>query len=178
MSNSFATPWTVACQAPLSMGFSRQEYWSGLPFSIPGDLPNPGIEPTCTVDSLPLSLLGRPQWGLVACKVKGLGGGCFTSFSQFICIPPAWFLSYFFAISTVNIFFFKMCHLKKNPPEVISGGNYDWLKLETAITWQRQILKSITVTIVHIPHTCRVSHLEKYCLHPKIRLTVSFFGRQ
>ena len=42
----FATPWTVACQAPLSMGFSRQEDWSGLPCPSPGDLPNPGIEPT------------------------------------------------------------------------------------------------------------------------------------
>ena len=41
----FATPWTVACQAPLSMGFSRQEYWSGLPCPPPGDLPDPGIEP-------------------------------------------------------------------------------------------------------------------------------------
>ena len=40
----FATPWTVACQAPLSMGFSRQEYWSGLPCPRPGDLPDPGIE--------------------------------------------------------------------------------------------------------------------------------------
>ena len=40
-----ATPWTVACQAPLSMEFSRQEHWSGLPFPPPGDLPNPGIEP-------------------------------------------------------------------------------------------------------------------------------------
>ena len=39
------TPWTVAYQAPLSMGFSRQEYWSGLPFPSPGDLPNPGIKP-------------------------------------------------------------------------------------------------------------------------------------
>ena len=39
------TPWTVAFQAPLSMGFSRQEYWSGLPFPSPGDLPDPGIEP-------------------------------------------------------------------------------------------------------------------------------------
>ena len=46
MSNSFATPWTVACQAPLSMGFSRQEYWSGLPFPPLGDLLNPGTEPT------------------------------------------------------------------------------------------------------------------------------------
>ena len=41
----FGTPWTVARQAPLSMGFSRQESWSGLPFPSPGDLPNPGIEP-------------------------------------------------------------------------------------------------------------------------------------
>ena len=41
----FATPWTVAYQAPPSMGFSRQEYWSGLSFPSPGDLPNPGIKP-------------------------------------------------------------------------------------------------------------------------------------
>ena len=41
----FATSWTVAYQAPLSMGFSRWEYWSGLPFPSPGDLPNPGLEP-------------------------------------------------------------------------------------------------------------------------------------
>ena len=42
----FVTPWTIACQAPLSIGFPRQEYWSGLPFPSPGDLPNPEIE--CT----------------------------------------------------------------------------------------------------------------------------------
>ena len=50
-----ATPWTVAHQAPLSMGFYRQEYWSGLPFSSPGDLPNPRIKPrspTLQADSL------------------------------------------------------------------------------------------------------------------------------
>ena len=41
----FATSWTVAYQAPLSMGFSREEFWSGLPFPSPGDLPIPGIEP-------------------------------------------------------------------------------------------------------------------------------------
>ena len=41
----FATSWTIAHQAPLSMGFFRQEYWSGLPFPSPGDLPDPGIEP-------------------------------------------------------------------------------------------------------------------------------------
>ena len=45
----FATPWTVARQAPLSIAFSKQEYWTGLPFSPPGDLPNPGIEPATPV---------------------------------------------------------------------------------------------------------------------------------
>ena len=52
----FETPWTVAYQAPLPMGFSRQEYWSGLPFPSPGDLLNPGIEPgspTLQTDALP-----------------------------------------------------------------------------------------------------------------------------
>ena len=52
------TPWTVARQAPLSMGFSRQEHWSGLPFPSPGDLPDSGIQPASPilqVDSLPLS---------------------------------------------------------------------------------------------------------------------------
>ena len=44
MSDS-VTPWTVACQAPLFMGFPRQEYWNGLPFPSPGDLPDPGLEP-------------------------------------------------------------------------------------------------------------------------------------
>ena len=42
----FATPQTLTCLAPLSMGFSKQEYWNGLPFPSPGDLPDPGIEPT------------------------------------------------------------------------------------------------------------------------------------
>ena len=52
----FVTPWTVACQVPLSMGFPSQEYWSGLPFPPPRDLPNPGIEPTSPVAP---SLAGR-----------------------------------------------------------------------------------------------------------------------
>ena len=47
----FATPWTVASQAPLFMEFSRQEYLSGLPFPSPGDLPSPGIEPTSPVEA-------------------------------------------------------------------------------------------------------------------------------
>ena len=59
----FVTTWTVAHQAPLAMGFSRQEYCSGLPHLLPGDLPNPGIKPVppaLQVDSLPLSYQGSP----------------------------------------------------------------------------------------------------------------------
>ena len=59
----FAIPWTVARQAPLSMGFSRQEYWSGLPFLSPGDFPDTGIEPTSLAlqaDSLPYEPPGKP----------------------------------------------------------------------------------------------------------------------
>ena len=59
----FATPWTVAYQAPPSLGFSRQEYWSGLPFPSPGDLPKPGIEPglpALQTDALLSEPPGRP----------------------------------------------------------------------------------------------------------------------
>ena len=59
----FVTPWTVAHQAPLSIGFSRQEYWSGLPFPSPGDLPDPEIEPgssTLQADTLPSEPPGKP----------------------------------------------------------------------------------------------------------------------
>ena len=59
----FATPWTVALWAPPSMGFSRQEYWSGLPFPSAGDLPYPGIEPrspALQADALPSEPPGKP----------------------------------------------------------------------------------------------------------------------
>ena len=61
------TLWTVALEAPLSVGFSRQEYWSGLPFATPGDLPDPGIEPVSLTSQalagrffLPLVPPGKP----------------------------------------------------------------------------------------------------------------------
>ena len=69
----FATSWTVAYQPPLSMGFSRQEYWSGLSFRSPGDLPDPGIEPrspALQADALPSEPPGKPF------------GCCFTSNSS------------------------------------------------------------------------------------------------
>ena len=58
----FAIPWTVAYKAPLSMEFSRQEYWNGLPFPSPGDLPDPGIKPwspTLQADALPSEPPGK-----------------------------------------------------------------------------------------------------------------------
>ena len=70
----FVTPWTIAHQAPLSMGCPRQKYWSGLPFPSPGDLPNPGIKPA-------------------------LAGGCFTTESPGK--PSIW--SHFITISPLNL---------------------------------------------------------------------------
>ena len=64
---TLATPWTIAHQAPQSMEFFRQEYWSGLPFPSPGDLPNPGIEPgppTLQADALPSEPPGKLTKGV------------------------------------------------------------------------------------------------------------------
>ena len=68
----FVIPWTVVHQASLSMGFSRQEYWSGLPFPSPGDLPDPGIEPrspALQADALPSEPPGK---NLVVIKLNAL----------------------------------------------------------------------------------------------------------
>ena len=71
----FATPWTVAHQVSPSMGFSRQGYWSGLPFPSPGDLPHPGIEPrspALQADALPSEPPGKPRWARAGCnKISG-----------------------------------------------------------------------------------------------------------
>ena len=83
----FLTPWTIAHQAPPSMGFYRQEYWSGLPFPSPGDLPNPGIEPRPPVlqaEALTSEPPGKPiaqryckKWlGLLSKNVPDRVEGC------------------------------------------------------------------------------------------------------
>ena len=69
----FATPWTVACQSPLSMGFSRQEYWRGLPFPPPGNLPDPGIKPMSLMSP---ALAGR--FFTTIATWEALWGGPFT----------------------------------------------------------------------------------------------------
>ena len=76
---TLVTPWTVACQAPPPMGFPRQEYWGGLPYLFPGDLPDPGIElwsPALKADSLPTELTGKPVqslWEFFSENPKGRG---------------------------------------------------------------------------------------------------------
>ena len=71
----FVTPWTVAYKVPLSMEFSRQEYWSGLPFPSRGDLPDPGIEPrspTLQTVALPSEPPGKPVGKVLDTKEKSM----------------------------------------------------------------------------------------------------------
>ena len=68
MSNSFVISWTITCQVPLSVGFLRQDYWSGLPFSSPGNLPDPGIQTrVCCIDRRALYSWAIIRWDLYLC---------------------------------------------------------------------------------------------------------------
>ena len=79
LSRSFESPWAVARQAPWSMGFSRREYWSGLPFPSPGDLPDPGMEPgspALQADSSCWATREEEGAGVYFVCFGGWGGGC------------------------------------------------------------------------------------------------------
>ena len=99
MSNSFVTPWAIAHQAPLSMGFPRQEYWSALPFPSPGDLPGPGIKSV------------SPAFRVALCLTEPPGNFVLQSLSYFtidfffFCFNLM-FLSLFWSFS-IWIFFFE-----------------------------------------------------------------------
>ena len=92
----FATPWTVAHQTPLSVGFSRQECWSGLPCPPPGDLPDPGIKavspstPALQVDSLPLSHEGSPamEYSVSSVQFSSVTQSCPTLCDPMNCSTP------------------------------------------------------------------------------------------
>ena len=110
----FAAPWIVACQAPLSMGFSRQEYWSGFPCLPAGDLPSPGIEPAslmslhCQVDSLPpvpLVLMAVTTDGLQH-QPSLLGAPPFPVSLSLLNFPglACWFDYFSFSISTEFVY--------------------------------------------------------------------------
>ena len=86
---TLATPWTIACQAPLSMGFSRQECWRGLPFPSPGNLPDPGIKPrspALQADSLPPELRAKPRGRGAKPRCFRNLSLCILSFTQLICL--------------------------------------------------------------------------------------------
>ena len=84
----FETPWTVAHQALPSMGFSRQEYWGGLPFPSPGHLPNPGIEPRLTayMQTLPSEPQGKSHITYICCI--SIAQSCLTLWDPMDCSPP------------------------------------------------------------------------------------------
>ena len=97
----FATPWTVTRQAPLSMGLSRQEYWSGLPCPSPGDLPNPGIElrsPALQADSLPSGPPRKPF-----AKHLLYSGHSLSSPVQVILTTALWDRCYYYAHFTDKV---------------------------------------------------------------------------
>ena len=109
----FATPWNVAHQAPLSMLFSRQEYWSGLPFPSPGDLPNPGMElwsPTLQADSLPSELPVKPNNSrLILIRISHLRFVlCSTNFTVHIL---NYFIKLFDAYQFQKIFLQNICEI-------------------------------------------------------------------
>ena len=115
----FATLWTVACQAPLSLGFSRQEYWSGLPCPPPGDLPEPGIEPTSLMSP---ELAGRffttsATWKvLIMLQIKSESSTCLKCFE----VPSI-------AFQTVQILICKcLWSLISSLPNFHSLSVYTW----------------------------------------------------
>ena len=101
----FATPWTVAHQAPPSMGFSRQEYWSGLPFPFPEDLPDPGIKPrspALQADALTSEPPGKP---FVISKGDKNGTWKVVSF-QYVFPMRGWIEKRHYYISLKDIYIF------------------------------------------------------------------------
>ena len=140
----FMTLWTVTHQTPLSVGFSMQEYWSGLPFPPPGDLPDPGFKPTSSVfpvlqvDSLPLSHQGKLSLGMCSNSCPLSHGCCLTISSSaapfFFCLQslPAsgsFLISWLFTSSGQSI---EASALATILPKNIQG----WFPLELTIEWQ------------------------------------------
>jgi len=107
---TLGTPWTVACQAPLSMGFPRQEYWSGFPFPSPRNLPNPEIEPTSPAFQAVFCIasgfftaesLGKPMSVYIYSSIAG-------SFQRVFDMDLKFLQSFFFLIREIVCFYFRM----------------------------------------------------------------------
>ena len=133
----FATPWTAARQAPLSMGFSRQEYWSQLPCPSPGDLPYPGIkpisleDPSLQADSLPLSRRGSPLGSL---------GGSKSIFWK-PCPQVNWKGPIHHICSPRKIYFKISCrHIKPGPEQVGIARGRSWGKCKSRLKKIRDVV--------------------------------------
>ena len=121
----FATPWTVAHQAPPSMGFSRQEYWSGLPFPSPGDLPDPGIKPmspALEADALTSEPPRKPN------SDKWIYFFSLTNIYRILIICPA-----LFKAKMINMCFLSLSGLKA------TVKNKHGLRYNVSITWHMTI---------------------------------------
>ena len=134
----FVTPWTVALQAPLSMGFSKQEYWSGLPCPPPGGLPNPGLEPESLMSP---ALAGRfltPSaiWEALG-RCKSLG-----SLKSFLCPVPQ--------LSGARILCFLILSLFRVPRNLVGSGG-----LLTA-KWQAFFVSILSSLWAYLPGSCNV----------------------
>ena len=156
MSDSSWVPLTVVRQAPLSMGFSRKEYWSGLPFPFPGDLPNPGIEPrspALQTDSLPSELRGKPAF-----KYKYVSDGA-SLVAQQVKNPPA-------RQETASI-----PGLERSPGSPKSGSPISLIKVFWKIKIHICNFQSIQNRIQHkeVLKPCFLKHCVKFATDAQIR---------
>ena len=123
----FATPWTAGHQAPQSMKFSRQGYWSGSPFPSPGGLPNPGIEPgspALQADSLPTELQWKPKVKAKSLSLVRLFATPWTVAHQ---APPSMGFSrqeYWSGLALKFLIYIQQCHTIKQEQKVIIKSTF------------------------------------------------------
>ena len=145
----FVTPWTVACQVPLSMEFSRPEYWSGLPFASPVGLPNPGIKPmspALQADSLPSEPPGKP-YSIVVCMYQSQFPilyllPFFPPWQPYICFPHLWLYFCFVNRFICTIFLdatYKQYHMNLSFSDLFSSV---WLSLDPSKSLQMGLFHS------------------------------------
>ena len=133
------TPWTVGCQAPLSRGFPRQEYWRGLPFPSPGHLPHPGIEPeslAMQADSLSLSHLGSLALSLFWDWIEILHWDAL--------LPPwIWMGGHVMQSQTILVSGIGMYLIKILFAYTVASMSYEWLEHQSrrqTASWQLALL--------------------------------------
>ena len=143
-------PWTVACQAPLSIGFSRQEYWSGLPFPSPGDLPNLGIEPgspALQADSLPTELWGKPLLLLTLYQPKLFSTHVMKQDKFCVSVPQTMYINPH-KVHSANKNANKYTH-KGDSFSVLESICIEWfgslLPLTFALKWKVKLMTTFTV---------------------------------